>query len=200
MGGSSAEKQKGRSKKGQVRYEQNPFLGECNIPLRKQQVRVSALGKDDNILVNQSTGEVQGTHVVSYKKVDAERFVKLFTANIALTFDLKSAGLKALNVLIWAVQHRAIGKDEVDLDTYTLQEFLDSYEPPLKMSQATFSRGISELEEAKIVAKAKRRGRYFVNPNFIFNGSRVAFTTLIEKKPEGEEEQQDWVANSDEDQ
>ena len=27
-----------------------------------------------------------------------------------------------------------------------------------------------------------RQGRYFINPNFVFNGDRIAFTTVIERK------------------
>lgn len=86
-----------------TRYKENPFIENMVVPTKAKTVQLSRLGKDENILVNQNTGEVQGTHVTTYRRVDSESFVKLFTANIAMTFDLKSAGLKALNVLIWAV-------------------------------------------------------------------------------------------------
>lgn len=168
-----------------TRYKDNPFVGEMVVPTKSKTVKLSVLGQDDNVIVNQNTGEVNGTHVVTYKKVDSEQFVKLFTANIAMTFDLKSAGLKALNVLFWAVQHRAISRDQVDLERLTLDDFLEYYEdkePPIKLSLATFTRGINELERAQIVAKTLKKGRYFINPNFVFNGDRVAFTTLIERK------------------
>ncbi|MCV5208286.1 hypothetical protein OFC00_25550, partial [Escherichia coli] len=77
------------------RYKENPFLEGMVVPVKGKQVRLSRLGRDDNILVNQNTGEVQGTHVTTYKRVDSEQFVKLFTANIGLTFELSSAGIKA---------------------------------------------------------------------------------------------------------
>lgn len=38
------------------------------------------------------------------------------------------------------------------------------------------------MEKAQIVAKTMRQGRYFINPNFVFNGDRIAFTTVIERK------------------
>lgn len=173
-----------------VRYKENPFIDDMVVPVKSKTVRLSRLGKDSNILVNQATGEVQGTHITTYKKVDAEQFVKLFSANIAMTFDLKSAGLKALNVLIWAVQHRAIGKDQIELDAYALEEFLTAHKekkPPLSLSLATYSRGINELERSQIIAKTMRKGRYFLNPNFVFNGDRIAFTTVIERKKEEEQ-------------
>ena len=92
-----------------LRYAENPFIENMIVPVRNQQVKLSRLGKDDNILINQTTGEVQGTNVTTYKKVDADNFVKLFAANIAMTFDLNAAGIKVFNVLIWIVQNKAIG-------------------------------------------------------------------------------------------
>lgn len=174
-----------------IRYETNPFLEGMIVPVKGRQVKLSRLGRDDNILINQSTGEIHGTHVTTYKRVDGEQFVKLFTTNIAMTFDLSSPGIKAFSVLLWVVQNRALSKDEVDLDVLTLEAFLKYHkdkEPPLKLSSATFRRGISELEKAQIVAKTLRQGRYFINPNFVFNGDRIAFTTLIERRDINEEQ------------
>jgi len=168
-----------------ARHKTNPFLEDMIVPVRGQRVKISKIGKDDNILINQGTGEIHGTHVTTYKKVDSEQFVKLFTANIALTFELSSAGIKSFGVLLWAVQYKALSKDEVDLDSYLLDEFTENHsmiEPPIKLSLATFKRGINELEKAQIIAKTLRKGRYFINPNFVFNGDRIAFTTMIEKK------------------
>ena len=178
-----------------TRYKTNPFLKDMVVPVQDRKVRLSILGKDDNILVNQNTGEIHGTHVTTYKRVDGEQFVKLFTANIALTFDLSAAGIKAFNVLLWVVQNNAISKDEVDLDSFVLNDFLELHKdktPPLRLSLATFKRGINELERAQIIAKTLRQGRYFINPNFVFNGDRIAFTTLIERKSAKEEKQQEF--------
>ncbi|MFS1564224.1 MAG: hypothetical protein ACL7AX_12530 [Candidatus Arsenophonus phytopathogenicus] len=107
------------------------------------------MGKDDNILVN-------GTHVVTYRKADDEKFVKLFTSNIALTFDLKSAGIKTFNVLMWSVQRPDIDTDLVCLDKYAINDLLE--ENTLKMSMPTFWRGLKELEEVKVIAKARKLG------------------------------------------
>lgn len=170
------------------RYKTNPFLEGMIIPVKGKQVRLSKLGRDDNVLINQSTGEVHGTHVTTYKAVDSEQFVKLFTANIALTFGLQSSGIKALTVVIWSLQNNAIAKDEIALDQIVLDDFMEAHEghkPPVSLSIATLKRGITELERAQIVAKTIRKGRYFINPNFIFNGDRIAFTTVIERVKRG---------------
>lgn len=168
-----------------VRYESNPFVEDMQIEVRNKAVRLSRLGKDDNVVINQTTGEYHGgTHVTTYKKVDSAQFVKVFTANIALTFGLASAGIKTFSVLLWAVQHKALAKDEIDLDSMMLEDFLEAHkenEPAIRLSHPTFKRGLVELEKAKIIAKAMRKGRYYINPNFLFNGDRVAFSTVLER-------------------
>ena len=166
------------------RYKTNPFVDGMIIPIKGKRIKLSKLGRDDNVLINQGTGEVLGTHVTTYKKVDGEQFVKLFTANIALTFGLSAAGIKAFSVVLWTVQRGAISRDEVSLDALQLEEFMENHsdqEPRLKLSEGTFWRGLAELVNAQIIAKTMRQGRYFINPNFIFNGDRIAFTTVIER-------------------
>ena len=176
------------------RYKENPFLGDMVVPIKDKRVTLRPLGKSDRVInIDQSTGEVLGTHLTTYKRVDGEQFVKLFTANIALTFELDPPGFKALSVLVWVVQHKAISRDEVELDKYMLDDFLAANQ--LKLSRPTFMRGLLQLEEAQIIAKTLRRGRYFINPNLIFNGDRIAFTTLIERKREQEETQQAQLTN-----
>lgn len=162
------------------RYEKNPFIDDMVVTTSTKQVKISALGKDNNIMINQDTGEVSGTHVVTYKKVDDGEFVKLFSANVALTFDLRAAGIKTFSVLIWMVQHRAIGKDIVILDQLALSDWKNAHEGK-DLSYATFKRGLNELEGARIIAKTLRKGHYFINPNFVFNGNRIAFSSVIER-------------------
>lgn len=169
-------------RKQPIRYDENPFIEGMVVPVKSQRVQLSRLGRDDNILVNQATGEMQGTHVTTYRRVDSEEFVKLFSTNIALTFELGAAGIKAFSVLVWILQDKGISKDLVPLDKFVLEDFLNAQEKKLALSQATFARGLAELEKAKIIAKHVRQGWYFINPNFVFNGDRVAFTTVIERK------------------
>lgn len=166
------------------RYDTNPFTENMVIALSSKNIQISTLGKDSNILVNQHTGEVTGTHVVAKKKVDSEKFVKTFSDYMAFTFDLTKAGNKALRVVMWAMKESAIGKDIVVLDKYTLEEFIKEHkdiEPPISLAYPTFARGLAELEKAKIIAKSIRPANYFINPSCMFNGDRVAFTTIIER-------------------
>lgn len=83
-----------------IRYKTNPFLADMIRSVKGRQVRLSRMGSEDNILVNQTSGEVHGTHLTTYKRVDGAQFVKLFTANIAMTFDLSSAGISVQRPLM----------------------------------------------------------------------------------------------------
>ena len=166
------------------RYKENPFVDEMIIPKKDKRIKLSRLGRDNNVLLNQETGEVQGTLITTYRKVDSEQFVKLFTANISMIFDFTSAGNKAFGILLWAMQTQALGKDQVDMDMMQLDEFLEinkGRRPSIKISKPTFYRGIDELQKAQIIAKTMRQGRYWVNPNFVFNGDRIAFANVIER-------------------
>lgn len=167
-----------------LRHKSNPFVENMVVPVKSRQVKISKMGADDNVLLNQSTGEVQGTHVTTYKRVDSDQFIKLFTANIGMTFELSSAGIKTFSVLLFTVQHKALEKDQVMLDSFILEDFIEAHKnnkPPLKLSITTFKRGLNELERAQIIAKTIRQGIYYFNPNFVFNGDRIAFTTMIER-------------------
>lgn len=173
------------------RYKVSPFVSGMEMVVGSKSVQISTLGRDDNILINQATGEVTGTHVVARKRVDRTKFVKTFADYMAFTFDLTKAGNKALRVVMWATKQYAIGTDRVDLGKYTYEAFLEYYadtEPPLTLSYPTFTRGLGELEKSKIIAKTMRVGHYFINPSCIFNGDRVAFTTVIERAPEEQKE------------
>lgn len=169
-------------KKKTLRYDANPFFNNFLIESKTKSIRInSSFGEEENILVNQKTGEIKATHVTTYKTVDSAKFVKLFTQNIALTFDLTSAGIKAFNVLMYAVQIGAINKDLLVLDKVTLNGFLKENHP-VNLSLATFSRGLSELVKGQIIARHTRQGFFYINPNFVFNGDRIAFTQVIERQ------------------
>lgn len=174
------------SRAGNTRYKQNPFTKELTVSSKKQKLKVSNSAQiNDETWINNTTGELATTQLYTYKEVDETQFVKLFTQNIALTFNLTSAGLKALNVLIYAVQYKAINKDRVELTEYTLADFLESENQKgnkFVLSRPSFTRGISELTKANILARCERAGDYFINPNFVFNGDRLLFVNAIKKK------------------
>ncbi len=87
--------------------------------------------------------------------MDDAEFVKISTANIALTFDLNSAGVKVFNVLLFTVQKAEIKQSVISLDEYTLEDFLE-FNPDKKWLNLLLDRGIKELAKANIIAKHVR--------------------------------------------
>lgn len=169
------------SKMKLVKHKENPFLDNFTVTTKGKRVTVSPLGGgDENILINQSTGEVKGTHVTAFKQVDDAEFVKLFTANIALTFELNQSGRKVFDMLTRVMQKHAISKDQVYIDEHVREEFTE--EQGVKLAPATMYRGIENLIERKIIARSQRTNIYFINPSMVFNGDRIAFSTVIERK------------------
>jgi hypothetical protein len=170
-----------------IRHKENPFIKDLDIKVRSKSVKVSKLGKQDNInLINEDTGEHHGTYIGTTKRVDEEQFLKLFTSNIAMTFDLNSAGIKAFNVLCYVMQNTAIEKDRIFIDKYVMEDFNKHHNK--KLSKAVLYRGLTELIDNSIIARAQREGEYFINPNFVFNGDRIVFSTIIEKQKKEQKE------------
>ena len=166
-----------------IRYKSNPFTSNLIVSSRSKKITVSnsIMGRSDDVFINQSTGEILQTNVATFKKVDDDKFTKLFAQNIALTFDLKAAGIKAFNILIWCVQNHAINKDVVQIDDITLEDFL-LHHKGLKLSLATLYRGLDELISSQIIARHSKAGFYYINPSFCFNGDRIVFVNAIERK------------------
>jgi hypothetical protein len=169
-----------------TRYKINPFIKDLEISVRNKNVRISKMGKKDNVaLVDMDSGDKKGTYISTKKLVDSESFLKLFTGNIALTFDLKSAGIKAFNVVCWVMQNSSIEKDKITIDKYTVEDFNEIHKK--KLSKPVLYRGLKELIINKIIARSQREGEYFINPAFVFNGDRLVFTTIIERNENNEE-------------
>lgn len=179
------------------RYRENPFLLQTinSVRVRNKRVSLSCDTADADLgLIDQKTGELLGrTQITTVKLVDEEEFVKIFTREIRLAFELSSAGYKALWVLIYAMQEN-INKDSVFLDTTALEDFLQNQnskspeKEELTLSYSTFSRGLRELVKSKIIAKSTRRGEYFINPSFAFNGNRIEYINIVQKRKMAEEE------------
>ena len=176
-------------KKAPQRFEENPYTKDLiiNLHSKKKTVQISADEGRNNVLFNQVTGEVRGTQITSYRKVDTEQFVKIFAGGVSSIFDLTSAGNKALCLLFHVTQRYATNVDIVPVDAEEIEKFNKFTKKKLTMS--TVMRGIKELIKIQIVARAKRRGHYFINPNYIFNGNRLTFVqTFIRERTDAERE------------
>jgi hypothetical protein len=168
------------TRRGVVLYETSPFLP--NVQTKTKRVTNK---RGDMMLVNSNTGEIQ-TQIAGFwesEEVDSAKFVKLFVNGVKALAELSNAGTRVFELLYIEMQSN-IGKDQVYL-SYT---GLDKNEKAI--SRSTFSRGLAELIDKKFIASMPAIGWYWVNPDFIWNGDRLAFVKEYKKassKPKAEQ-------------
>jgi hypothetical protein len=144
----------------------NPFLKDNNIQMNLKRKGV-LVGMGDKALVDNGTGEVTPLKIVgSYREVDQEEFVKVFRSKVSAIFSLSKTGNKTLGFVMSKIEKNT---DEIYIYLPELMEFAEWAE------KRQAYRGLAELAGAGIVYPSTRTGIWFINPNILFNGDRVAF-------------------------
>lgn len=159
-----------------IKYKHNPFLSDLVIKQGSKKITASANRFD---VIDKNTGEVNGACFGTYKKVDKEEFVKIYTANVGVIFELNGAGKKLFQILAMRLQEVSINKDTVYLDEETARELAQKI--GIKMAKTTYYTGIKNLIMKKIIAKSVSTNLFFINPNVIFNGDRLVVFNAYEK-------------------
>lgn len=161
-----------KTRRGMTVYKKNPFVGSGIV---KSKTRRLTNKKGDMMVVGE-TGEIVAPAAGFWQaqEVDAAKFVKLYVNGVRAFTELTNAGTKVFELLYLEVQ-KNIGKDRVYLSFSALDE-------SAKLSQATFTRGMKELVEKKFVAPTEAIAWYWLNPDFLWNGDRLAFVKEYRKK------------------
>ena len=167
-------KEKVRSKRG-IRYDHNPFVGEAAVNTKQGIKRISNKDGSRMMVVNETTKEIVApAGFWQAQEVDKTQFVKLYVNGVKAFKDLTGAGTKVFEVLYHKVQNN-VGKDTLWL-TYPS---LDQLETP--MGETTFYRGMKELLEKGFIAESLTPGMYYLNPDYMWNGDRLAFVKEFRK-------------------
>lgn len=168
-------------KKDIATYKENPFVGNgiaCSFPVRKKWITV----KGGKSIIDDETGTWEATaEVVQVQWVDEDEFVKLFTKNLKIFFDLKPTTYRMLQVVLWQLQ-KVPNADQILLNIKIVEEYFTQTEQP-SISNASFYNCIRELIGKNFIAQSYfGSGLYFINPHLFFNGDRVKFTKEIRKR------------------
>lgn len=165
-------------KRGVVAYAENPFVESSTVTTRRKRTVVVKGGK---AIVDSDTGQTEDlAEVVMVREVDDQQFVKLFTANLKVFFDLSPVAMKLLQVVLHQVQ-RTPNHDQIMLNLALVEAYFTStHQSPL--SKTSFHRGIRELLDKKFLAESVLTGLYFINPHLFFNGDRVRFVQEFRRK------------------
>lgn len=165
-------------KRGIVAYAENPFVEASTVTTKRKRTVVVKGGK---AIVDGETGQTEDlAEVVMVREVDDQQFVKLFTQNLRVFFDLSPGAMKLLQVVLHQVQ-KTPNHDQIMLNLALVEDyFTRSQQEP--MSKASFHRAIHELLEKKFLAESVLTGLYFINPHLFFNGDRVRFVQEFRRK------------------
>lgn len=162
-----------KKRRGLTVYARNPFM---QPDLVKPKTKRLTNRKGDMMIVGE-TGEIVAPIAGFWQaqEVDATKFVKLYVNGVRAFKDLSNAGTRVFEVLYLEVQ-KNIGRDRVYLSFTTLDDSIKA------LSQATFTRGMRELIDKGFVAPTDAIAWYWLNPDFMWNGDRLAFVREYRKK------------------
>lgn len=163
-------------------YADNPFLESFSIVVRKKSSIVAA-GLQ---IKDQESEDVSVGVIGQVTEVDTETFLKVYTQNVRLFFDLTSTAQRIIPPLLQQIQLQS--KDIAHV-FFTHKQAVDGCNslglpPP---SQPTFTRGMRELVTKQFLAvNAMGMGWYWLNPTILFNGDRVRFVNEYRIKRKAE--------------
>lgn len=165
-----------KSRRGFIRHDKNPFINDASANTRSGIKRVSNKSGDRMMIVSERTGEIVApASFWQAQEVDKTQFVKLYVNGVKAIKDLTGAGTTVFHLLYLEVQKNT-GRDVVYLS------YSDINQAEIAMSKATFMKGMKELIEKGFIAESLTQGKYFLNPDFMFNGDRLAFIREVRLK------------------
>jgi hypothetical protein len=166
-----------KSRRGAPKYESNPFVGNAVANTKQGVKRIANKDGSRMMVVSETTGEVMApAGFWQAQEVDKTQFVKLYVNGVKAFKDLSGAGTKVFEVLYLAVQE-GIGKDVIYLS------FSEVNQDITPMAEATFYRGMRELVDKGFIAESMTQNKYFLNPDYMWNGDRLAFVKEFRKAP-----------------
>jgi len=162
-----------------IRHEKNPFIGNAlaNTKAGKKRM-VDETGNKGMVIANTDTGEIIApAGFWQYEEVDRTKFVKLYVNGVKAFKDLTSAGTTVFEILYTRVQEE-VGNDMIFLTFPRIDQNVT------QIAQATFYRGMKELLSKGFIAESTVPGMYFLNPDYMWNGDRLAFVKAYHCKTE----------------
>lgn len=156
------------SRRGMEKHTTNPFLAEVSDATHTRVKKVTSTN-GEMMMVSRDSGEViSGAGFWHTQLVDKTQFVKLYINGVKAFSGLSSAGTRVFELMYREIQAN-IGKDKIYMSFQAIDQAKD------KISEATYYRGMKELVEKKFLAETTIQGFYFVNPDHMWNGDRLAF-------------------------
>lgn len=145
----------------------SPFVEGLIIDTKR---RFDHVGQCKNkAIVNMKDYKIENDELflISKKEVETEDFIKVFTKNLRILFDLTPAAIKLFCYLATEVKY----EDKVYLNKVECLEYTG-------FKKSTLFKAIKELKENNIIADTNAVSWYYINPAIFYKGSRIS---LIEQ-------------------
>lgn len=159
---------------GRKIFKDNPFItpGNFCIQVRKD---MSLIGSGLEIK-DQNGEEVKAGVIGQIRLVDKEEFLKLYTKNVGIIFDISQTAQRALIAVFATIQSEAKDIAHIFLPYHKAKDLYIELNFNKIPSKSSFSQGIKQLiDYGFLAAHYNGESWYWFNPNLIFNGDRVKF-------------------------
>lgn len=165
-----------KSRRGMEKYRENPFLKDTALATKTRAKKITNTTGDRLMVVSEQTGEALGPAGFWHtEEVDKTQFIKLYVNGVKAFKELSAAGTKVFELLYLEMQ-KNIGKDQVHIS------FAGIDQTATPISERTFYRGMQELVAKAFLAESMVPNFYFVNPDYVWNGDRLAFVKTYQLK------------------
>ena len=135
-------------------------------------------------IVNRETGEASDDRIAiaRVKHVDSENFVKMYTAQLSIFFELTNSAQRMCDYICHLVgQPSGMNTDLISIFPTNFKEFCEARFGK-GGNRNDFNQGQRELAEKGLIAKGPNPYQWFINPTVIFNGDRARFITEFQKR------------------
>jgi Firmicute plasmid replication protein (RepL) len=161
------------SKRVDVNSETSVYVPSPFINLKKVGVyyRGGKLGSTNHKIINEDTGEISEIMVKgsgSFEITDSLEYVKLYNGIIDIVGGFSISGFRCF---LYVIEYLPKGADYIKIESEVLRMF-GGYK-----NTRNAIVGISEMIKGGILAK-RSGDEYWVNPNYIFKGSRKGLLSL----------------------
>ena len=155
-----------------ILHENNPFVPAIYVRSRRvtnKRGNMSLVDNDTDMVVSSIAGfwEVE--------EVDNAKFLKLFVNGVKALKELTSSGTKVFEIIYLEMQNN-LGKDKIHMSFKDINQFVTP------ISKATYTRGMREIVDKGFLAASVSPTMFWVNPDFMWNGDRLAFVKEYYKK------------------
>ena len=181
------EKSKYQGVRELTKHDENPYLAAIHPSMKS---RTEILFDGNQAVIQRDTGEVTEDRlaIARIKWVESEQFVKVYTANISVFFELSKPAQRVCEYAI-AVLSGTVGSDQVYLHPEDYISFCKKQKTKTGANKNSFNNGMRELAAKALIAKSSRPNLWYINPAVIFNGDRARFITEMRKRKKSKAEQ-----------